>query len=196
MHCAPDAAVEYVKMIYSFLTKKEVIVAPADEKKKPPPYARPIAVNLLRNTEFQRIEDKKTKDAHAYKILDKHNENIRLERTEPGRLAVPAYTMRTQADTKKPEANEDQGNIEIRQVAVRAMDKNMRAAKALNINKTESKQESKLDVNHSMVKPALEIMSEAFLEIMHQMAHKTVRAMDFRDVEHGEEMTKKFFLII
>ena len=196
LHNAPNAAIEYLKLVYMFLTKKEVIIPPSAEKPKPPPYARPIAVNLLRNTEVQRIQDKKTKDNQAYTILAKHNENIRLERTEPGRLAVPVYSLRTQGSTKKIEVPEDQGNIEVRQVAVRAMDKNMRAAKALSLNKTENKPESKIDANHAMVKPALEIMSESFLEVMHQMAYKTVRTMEFRDVEHGEEMTKKFYSIM
>ena len=196
MHMAPDSALELLKLVYQMLAKKELTVAPAQESSKPPPYARPTAVNLLRDTEFQRIEDKKTKEAQAYNILKKHNENIRQERTEPGRLALPAYTLRTQASGSKLEANEEQGNIEIRQVAVRAMDKNMRAAKALSLNKNDTKQDSKIDVNHSIVKPALEIMSEAFLEIMHQMAYKTIRAMEFSNVEHGEEMTKRFYDIM
>ncbi|OMJ85152.1 hypothetical protein SteCoe_13620 [Stentor coeruleus] len=196
MHNAPDAAIEYIKMVYSFLTKRQLTIAPPHENPKPPPYARPTAANLLRDTEFQRIQDKKTQEGQAYKILNKHNENIRLERTEPGRLAVPSYTMRTQGSNKKIEQAEEQKDIEVRQVAVRAMDKNMRAAKALSLNKTEPKTESKIEANHTMVKPALEIMSETFLEIMHQMAYKTVRAMDFRDVEHGEEMTKKFYEIM
>jgi hypothetical protein len=196
MHNAPGAALEFLKHLYQMLEKRELNIAPAQEQMKPPPYARPTASNLLRDTEFQRIEDKKTKDSQAYSILKKHNENIRLERTEPGRLAVPSYTLRTQASASKLEATEEQANIEIRQVAVRAMDKNMRAAKALSLNKNDTKQDSKIDVNHTMVKPALEIMSEAFLEIMHQMAYKTIRAMEFTNVEHGEEMTKRFYDIM
>lgn len=196
MHNAPGAALDLIKFIYKIFTDKELNLAPAQENPKPPPYARPTAVNLLRDTEFQRIEDKKTKDSQAYTILKKHNENIRLERTEPGRLAVPAYTLRTQSSIKKLDHTEDQGNIEVRQVAVRAMDKNMRAAKALSLNKNDNKQDSKIDVNHSMVKPALEIMSETFLEIMHHMAYKTIRAMEFTNVEHGEEMTKRFYDIM
>lgn len=196
LYYAPDAAVEYLKSVYMFLEKKEINIPPVQEPEKPPPYARPIAVNLLRNTEFQRIQDKKTQETKAYTILTKHNENIRLERTEPGRLAVPVYTLRTQGSMRKIEAVEEEGNIEVRQVAVRAMDKNMRAAKALSLNKTENRQDSKIDVNSSMVKPALEVLSETVLEIMHQMAYKTVRAMEFRDVEHGEEMTKKFFSVM
>lgn len=196
MHNAPGAALDLIKIIYQMFTKKELNVAPAQENPKPPPYARPTAINLLRDTEFQRIEDKKTKDTQAHTILKKHNENIRQERTEPGRLAMPAYTLRTKGSLKKLDATEDQGNIEVRQVAVRAMDKNMRAAKALSLNKNDNKQDSKIDVNHSMVKPALEIMSETFLEVMHHMAYKTIRAMEFTNVEHGEEMTKRFYDIM
>ena len=196
MHNAPGAALDLIKYMYRIFTEKELNLAPAQETPKPPPYARPTAINLLRDTEFQRIEDKKTKDNQAYTILKKHNENIRLERTEPGRLAVPAYTLRTQSSTKKLDHTEDQGNIEVRQVAVRAMDKNMRAAKALSLNKNDNKQDSKIDVNHSMVKPALEIMSEAFLEIMQLYSYKSIRTLEFVNVEHGEEMTKKFYDIM
>ena len=196
LHYAPDAAVEYLKLVYSFLTNKEAVIAPRQESPKPPPYARPIAVNLLRDTEFQRIQDKKTQESKAYAILSKHNENIRLERTEPGRLAVPAYTLRTQGSAHKLELPEEQGNVEMRQVAVRAMDKNMRAAKALSLNKTEKKQENKIDANQNLVKPALELLSDSVLEITHQMAYRTVWAMEFSNVEHGEEMIRKFFSII
>jgi len=76
------------------------------------------------------------------------------------------------------------------------MDKNMRAAKALSLNKNDNKQDSKIDVNHSMVKPALEIMSEAFLEIMQLYSYKSIRTLEFVNVEHGEEMTKKFYDIM
>ena len=196
LHCAPGAGIEYLKLIYTHIQQKEVVIAPPHVKPKPPPYARPIAVNLLRDTEFQRIEDKKTKDEKAYSILNKHNENIRLERTEPGRLALPDYTMRTQGSTKKAEIPEDQSNIEIRQVAVRAMDKNMRAAKALSLNKTDTKQENKIDANLSMIKPALEILSRNIIEILQLITYKTIWAMEFRDVEHGEEFTRKFYSIM
>ena len=35
-------------------------------------------------------------------------------------------------------------------------------------------------------------MSEAVLEVLHESGFKNIRMMEFRDVEHGEELTKSF----
>jgi len=203
MYYAPNAAIDLIKKVYQIIVKKELITAPAVEQTKPPPYARPTAAQLLRTNGLQRVEDKKTKEKLALEVLNQHIENVRLERTEPGRLALPKQTTSIAAKTleaTKPEQTEQ--NIEVRQVAVKSMDKNLRAAKALVFNKPDqsvaktqqesSKQNTQHDLN-LLFKPVLEIMSEIFLEIMHQPQFKSVRIMDFRDVEHGEDLTREFY---
>lgn len=201
MHYAPNAAIELVKKVYAILTKKDLLEAPKSEPTKLPPYARPTAAQLLRTNGLQRVEDKKTQENLATTLINKHMNNVRLERTEPGRLAIPKQLDKPQPKTMTiPKVEQTEQNIEIRTVAVKSMDKNLRAAKALVFNKPDQSvaksQDQKNSTQHDLnmlFKPVLEIISEIFLEIMHQPAHRSVRIMDFRDVEHGEDLTLEFY---
>ena len=87
---APNAAFEFLCMLYSFLTKKELTVLnKVDETDKfsnyaelelLPPYMRPTANKLVRDKETQRIEDDLTRKMKIENILQNHNKYLAVER--------------------------------------------------------------------------------------------------------------------
>ena len=53
-----------------------------------PAYAKPTASILMKDKELQRIGDVRMQTFTAESILHVHNENLRIDRQEPGRLAT------------------------------------------------------------------------------------------------------------
>jgi len=87
---APNAAFEFLILLYKFLTKRKVtILNKHDETDKfrnynelenMPGYMRPTANRLIRDTEIQRIEDDLIRGVKIEELLDNHKKFLEIER--------------------------------------------------------------------------------------------------------------------
>ena len=87
MHCAPGAAYNLLKKIYSILNEgKEIEDTKQDFGDDQPYYAKPTISRKVKDHELQRIDDQKTKTNIAKTMITDHNEMLRTERLDPNRF--------------------------------------------------------------------------------------------------------------
>ena len=172
-----------------------------------PAYAKPTASILMKDKELQRIGDRRMQTFTAESILHVHNENLRIDRQEPGRLATGKQFQSTiKQDTLKPEKSQAQESqaVEIKELSVKSMDKHIiRSNKSLAKNEGAGAGGKGLDSpmrlpfasseSQMYTKPITEVLSEILIELLQQPSYKLIT--DFKDVE-TEDFGKTFFLRI
>ena len=194
MHVAPEAASTLLKRLFTLLTGKKVNEAPPSNKIEAPPFAHPTASHLLRDSQLQRIQDKPTRDQNSYSVLARHTQTLKFEKTKPGRMSVPRKTTKSKETSTKKVEEQPEEPITIIPVNVNPMEKSLRTSKALALNKNDkSAFKGNTEPNFAKFKSMSEILSESVLETIHNPSFKALRTEEFKDVEHGEELTKKFF---
>lgn len=206
MHSAPNAALNMLKKVYGILTNREVPTAPAVDRPDTPFYARPTASHKLKDYQLQRVHDQKTRTSLANKVIDDHYERVRNEATIPGRLAESKMNSATVSKFRSSQSGTKNNSgtsrePEIRQVNVKSIDKNFRTAQSLafiknsdNAPKDSVKKSAKASPeSFGYVKPVLELLSEMIIEVLAQNQFKSIRVEEFKEIEHGEELTRTFF---
>jgi len=141
MHCESGAAVRFLNIIYTFLTKREVKpVASRPEVEDCPPYAKQTATGQMRemnrSSEMQEQADELTRSLRLKEKMNEHEANLQKERAmDPGRY-VPRTTSKILRGESRRVGADDSNISEITvQVKMRPIEDNvaqMRASKDQN----------------------------------------------------------------
>ena len=104
---APNAGLNLIKKVYQILSGKELKEHQRYQRPPTPAYAKPTASKLMKDNELQRIPDKARQTFTAESILHVHNENLRIDRQEPGRLATgKAFTSTALKETRQEDTKQ------------------------------------------------------------------------------------------
>lgn len=199
MHHAPGAAVALVRKVYGLLTTKELHEMQSAPKEPLPPHARLTASLLIRDHEVQRIADKPTQEAKALSILEEHKAQLRLEKTQPGRLAQPKIPPPL---TKPKQTTVKDETPVVKEIEVKSVDKNLahlRATKGVHVatdksmngsSKSEPKATSQNDPSGIPLKPLADYLIEILTEA--ENTTRTSAQLNIQDIEQGEYFIRGF----
>ena len=82
MHCDQGAAEEFIIHLYEVLTDSHTILSKKNITDKVPDYAKPTISFKVKDLEIGRIKDKKKKSEKLAKIVEDHDEALKIERPQ------------------------------------------------------------------------------------------------------------------
>lgn len=125
LYHAPDIAKEFLLHLYEHLTKRKLPKHPSksimENPKKISHFTLPTATTLIHDRELTRIINVKEKTIKTLEVLENHNQQLRMERQDPGFLTFNKALLNFMIDKKRrveEESMKKQRDEEMKQKAI------------------------------------------------------------------------------